>query len=102
MRLLTFIGNKYLGVIIHDKHQDDDMKYVKSIYSRGNMLISCFKTCSSSSKVQLFRSFFCNAYGCHLWSMYKQYTHKRVVVAFNIQKIVWYFKREEYVYNLCQ
>ena len=83
---LTFVtSNKYLGVIIHDKHQDDDdiMRYVKSLYSRGNMLISRFKTCSSSIKVKLFRSFLCNAYGCHLWSTYKQYTHKRVVVAFN-------------------
>ena len=83
---LTFVtSNKYLGVIIHDKHQDDDdiMRYVKSLYSRGNMLISRFKTCSSSIKVKLFRSFLCNAYGCHLWSTYKQYTYKRVVVAFN-------------------
>ena len=77
-------SNKYLGVIIHDKHQDDDdddnMRYVKSLYSRGNVLINRFKTCSSSIKVT---SFFCNAYICHLWSTYKQYTYKRVVVAFN-------------------
>ena len=47
-------SNKYLGIIIHDKHQDDDdiMRYVKSLYSRGNMLISRFKTCSSSIKVK--------------------------------------------------
>ena len=79
-------SNKYLGVNIHDKHQDDDddiMRYVKSLYSRGNMLISRFKTCSSSIKVKLFRSFLCNAYSCHLWSTYKQYSFKRVVVAFN-------------------
>ena len=68
---LTFVtNNQYLGVIIHDKHQDDDdiMRYVKSLYSRGNMIISRFKT---------------YPYGCHLWSTYKQYTYKRVVVAFN-------------------
>jgi len=50
---LTFVtSNKYLGVIIHDKHQDDDdddiMTYVKSLYSRGSILISRFKTGSSS------------------------------------------------------
>ena len=45
--------------------------------------ISCFKTFSSSIKVKLFRSFLCNAYGCHLWSTYKQYTYKCVVVVFN-------------------
>jgi len=76
-------NNIYLGVIIHDKHQDDDdiMSCVKSLYSRGNMLTSLSKTCSS--KNYLDHSILCYAYGCHLWSTYKQYTHKRVVVAFN-------------------
>ena len=68
--LLTFVtSNKYLDVILYDKHQDDDyiiiMRYVKSLYSKGNMLISRFKTCSSNIKVKLFRAFLCNAYGCH-------------------------------------
>jgi len=80
-------SNTHLSVIIHDKHQDDDdddiMRYVKSLYSRGNILISRFKTCYSCIKVKLFRSFLYNAYGCHLWPTYKQYTYKRVVVAFN-------------------
>ena len=51
-------STNYLGVIIQDKDQDDDdiMRYVKSLYSRGNMLISHFKTCSSSIKVKLFNS----------------------------------------------
>ena len=42
-------SNKYLGIIIHDKHQDDDdiMRYVKSLYSRGDILINRLKTCSS-------------------------------------------------------
>ena len=68
---LTFVtNNKYLGVLIHGKHQDDDdiMRYVKSLYSEENMLISRFKTCSSSIKVELF---LCNAYGYNLWSTYK-------------------------------
>ena len=78
---LTFVtSNKYLGVIIHDKHDDDDdddiMRYAKTLDSKGNMLISRFKTCSSRIKVKLFRPFLCNAHGCHLWSTYKQYTYK--------------------------
>jgi len=44
---------------------------------------SHFKTCSSNIKVKLFRSFLCNAYGCHFWSKYKQYLSKRAVMAFN-------------------
>ena len=76
---LTFVTiNKYLGVIIHVKHQDDDdddiMRYVKLLNSRGNMPSNRFKTCSSNIKVKLFRSFLCNAYDCHFWSTYKQYT----------------------------
>ena len=66
-------------------------KYVKSLYSRGSMLISRFKT------VKLFSSFLCNDYGCHLWSKYKQYSYRCVVVAFNNeirQKMI-------YVCNLC-
>ena len=83
-----------------------------SLYSRGNILISCFKlcwcvikqhssiliscfkfkTCSSSIKVKLFRSFLWNAYGCHLWSTYKQYMYKWVVVGNNIcRKLFFYY-----------
>ena len=52
---LTFVScNKYLGVIIHDTHQDDDdiMRYLKSSYSRENMLIGRFKISSFSIKVK--------------------------------------------------
>jgi len=59
------------------------MRYVKSLHPRRNMLISRFKTCSSGIKVKLFRSFLYNAFDCYLWSTYKQYKHKRVVVGFN-------------------
>ena len=40
---LTFVtSNKYLGVIMHDKHQNDDdiVRYDKSLYSRGNISFS--------------------------------------------------------------
>jgi len=101
---LTFVtSKKYLGV--HHQDDDDIMRYVKSLYSRGNMLINRFKTCSSSIKVKLFRSFLCNAYVCHLWSTYKQYTYKRIVVAFNnIYRILFGILKGEsmssiYVYN---
>ena len=83
---LTFVtSNKYLGLIIRDKHQDDAdvTRYAKSLYSRGNRRSSPFKTCSFTIKEKWFRSFLCNAHGCHLWSTYKQYTYKHVVMAFN-------------------
>jgi len=77
--------NKYLGIFIQDKREDDDdiMRHVKSLYTRGNILINRFRACSFDVKIQLFRSFLCNAYGCQLWSKYKQCTYKRAVVAYN-------------------
>ena len=79
------ISKIYLGVIIHNKHEDSDdiVRHVKSLNSRGNKLISRFKSYSSSVKVKLVCSFLCNAYGSYLRSTYKQYSYERVVVAFN-------------------
>ena len=50
-----------LGVIIHDKHQHDDnnMRYVKSFYSRGNMLISRFKTFYVNNNIASFGMLVC-------------------------------------------
>ena len=60
------------------------------------MLISRFKTCSHEVKVNLFKSFLSNAYGCHLWTKYKQCTFKRVVVAYNnIYRKLFGIKRGE-------
>ena len=83
---LRFVTScKYLGVVISNGMRDDDdiMRHVRSLYTRGNMLISRFKTCSHEVKVKLFKSFLSNVYGCHLWTKYKQCTFKLVVVAYN-------------------
>ena len=75
-----------LAVIIHGKHQngDDTVRYVKSLYSRGNMVISHFKTCSASIRVKLFRSF------------YQSINSIRISVLrwplIIYTKIIWYFK----------
>jgi len=74
---MCFKSNSLNGLFVPTVCLIDDVPYAKSLYSRGNMLISRFKPCSSSIKVKSFRSFLCNAYGCYLWSTYKQYTHKR-------------------------
>ena len=53
---LTFVTScKYFGVVICNGMRDDDdiMRHVRSLYTRGNMLISRFKTCSHEVKVTL-------------------------------------------------
>ena len=83
---LEFVsGAKYLGVLISDKLNDDDdiFRQVKSLYARGNVLISRFRCCSDDVKLKLFRYFISNSYGCHLWANYKQSSFKRLVVAYN-------------------
>ena len=74
---LSFVNNcKYLGVVIDRNLDDDDdiRRHVKSLYTRGNILISRFRFCSEDVKLKLFRSFLRNAYGCHLWTKYKHVT----------------------------
>ena len=47
---LAFVtSNEYLDVIIHDKRDDnnDIMICAKSLYSKGNVVISRLTTCSS-------------------------------------------------------
>ena len=55
---LTFATScKYLGIVISNgmRDVDDIMRHVRSLYTRGNMLISRFKTCSHEVKVKLFK-----------------------------------------------
>ena len=77
--------HKYLGVNISCDSKDDiDIKrQCKAIYSRGNMLIRKFKTCSDNVKCQLFKSYMSNLYCGQLWSNYSSRTFKRVKVAYN-------------------
>jgi len=59
------------------------MRRVKCLYATGNMLISRFRKCSDEVKTKLFKSFFSNAYGSHLWCRYRQSIYKQSVVAYN-------------------
>ena len=64
---------KYLGVIINDDINDNDdmVRHKKYIYGKGNLLIQKCKACSDGIKLRLFRTFCYNAYGGHLWTVYK-------------------------------
>ena len=81
-KVLSFVPSyRYLGVIVNDKLDDDDdiMKHVKSLYARGNMLISRFRKCSDEVKSKLFKSFFSNAYCSQLWCVYRQSVYKKIL-----------------------
>ena len=109
---LTFVfSNKYFCIFIHDKHQVGDMRRVSYsielnwIWDTSNHFISEEMCLLVSSKHVLwilnkpiFKSFLCNVYGHHLWSMYKQYSCKHVVlvVAFNdIDRKLFGIQRQE-------
>ena len=83
---LSFVSsNKYLGMSVHDKLDDEEdiMRHVKCLYATGNMLISRFFKCSDEVKTKLFKSFFSNTYGSHLWCRYRQSIYKKSAVAYN-------------------
>ena len=72
-------------MIVHDKLDDEEdiMRHVKRLYATGNMLIGRFRKCSDEVKTKLFKSFFSNAYGSHLWCRYRLSIYKKYVVAYN-------------------
>ena len=67
---------KYLGVINSSNCKDDDdlNRQMRSLYGRGNALVRNFKHCSDLVKFQLFKTFCCNLYCCHLWSFFYNQT----------------------------
>ena len=85
-QVLSFVDNtKYLGVALSsDLTDDDDIgNHVRSIYIRGNMLVSRFRHCSHHIKLKLFKAYLANAYGCQLWCRFKKASMRKVIVAYN-------------------
>jgi exonuclease III len=78
-------SKKYLGVILSSDASDDfDIeRQMKFIYAKGNCLISKFKNCDNEVKRRLFITYCNSLYLSHLWSNFKNVSHKRVVVAYN-------------------
>ena len=76
---------KYLGVVVSDNLDDDDdiFRQVRSMYTRGNMLINKFRSCSYTVKLQLFKSYLSSAYCCQLWCIHRHATYTKSVVAYN-------------------
>ena len=78
------VKEKYLGFIMsNDCKSDLDInRQMRSIYGRGNIIISSFKHCTVNVKIQLFKTFCCNFYGDHLWHSFKKRSYGKIKIAF--------------------
>lgn len=76
---------KYLGVLIHEKGNDDDEinMRMRGIYATGNMLIRKFSNCTVDCKLVMFNTFFSNIYASALWTSYKVASYAKVKIAHN-------------------
>ena len=83
----------YLGIMLDDKLNDElDLKrHENSLNRRGNVLVSHFKDCSTEVKDYLFKTHFLNAYGCQLWTTYRNPVMTRISVPY-YDVYRWLFK----------
>jgi len=83
LKLVTSI--KYLGVILesNSKENNDIMRHIKALYTRGNMIINKFRKCQDDVKICLFRSFLSTAYCIQLWTNYDISFFKKACVSYN-------------------
>jgi hypothetical protein len=83
--LKNVTSEKYLGVLVANNCKDDPdiEQQCRSLYSRGNVLIRNFKSCSEDVKCHLFRAYCSNIYCSFLWSNFNVETMRRLKVAYN-------------------
>ena len=83
LRVVT--EEKYLGFVVSDDCKDDNdiTRQMRSLYSRGNMIVKNFKHCSEDVKIQLFKAYCNNLYCGQLWCNFRMYTFNKIRVAFN-------------------
>ncbi len=79
------VSAKYLGCYMTDDMSDnlDLQRQLRSIYSRGNMLLRKFSHCSYDVKIQLFNTYCTSLYCSQLWNRYTQAQYKKLAVAYN-------------------
>ena len=95
---------KYLGVIIDEELCDNtDMnRQVKSIYSKGNVLIRKFLNCSADVKARLFRSYCCSFYCDFLWCNYTLAIFRKLQTSYNmILRNLFKFDRADSMSHKC-
>lgn len=75
---------KYLGCIISSDRSDnlDIKRQIRSVYARGNVLISKFRLCSDDVKVKLFKAYCSSFYGFTIWSLYNRSFMRNLITAY--------------------
>ena len=84
-RKLEYVDKKlYLGCIICDDLCDnlDIKRSIRSLYTKGNIIIKHFRKCTDEVKVKLFKSYCTTFYGCTLWTKYTSACKNKLVVAY--------------------
>ena len=92
------VNHKYLGVQLTANYKDDTdiRQQCRNVYSRGNMLIRNFKTCSNEVKCHLFKTFCSNIYCSTLWCWFTDESMRRLKVAYNrILEYLWVLNIEQ-------
>lgn len=96
---------KYLGCQISSDLCDDvDIKrLIRSVYCRGNMLISKFRHCSTEVKCKLFNAYCSSFYGITTWRISHVYVYKKLNVAYKkIFRALFKLKKESTTFNMLQ
>ena len=84
--MLEFVNkHKYLGNIITSNLSDEEdiQREMRSMYSRGNLLLRKFSFCSEEIKITLFRTYCYSLYGCCLWARYRVAKIQRMKICYN-------------------
>ena len=76
---------KYLGFYLSNDMDDeyDINRQIRGLFTRGNIIIKCFRHCSEDVKILLFKTYCSNMYCSHLWSNYKTNVFRKLKTSFN-------------------
>ena len=75
---------KYLGCFLSNNLLDnfDINRQIRDTYTRGNILIKKFRTCSEVVKVKLFKTYCTSFYCTYLWSKHHMNFKNKLIVAY--------------------
>ena len=94
---------KYLGCLISDNCNDDRdiLRAVRSLYARGNFLISKFRNCTNDVKAKLFKSYCSSFYGISTWYSFHVSVRRKLDIAYKkIFRALFSYKRECTTFNM--